>query len=67
MQKNTINPQGFLRLKQILEFIPVSKGTWWNGVRSGRFPKSIKNGSCTFWRGSDIIELLEKMGNGGEI
>jgi len=32
---------GFLRIKQILKYIPVSKATFWNGVRSGRFPKPI--------------------------
>lgn len=25
---------GFLRLDQILQLIPVSKATWWNGCRS---------------------------------
>lgn len=39
---------GFLRIKQILELIPVSKATWWRGVKKGRFPKAIKMGSCTF-------------------
>jgi hypothetical protein len=30
---------GFVRLKLILELIPVSKSAWWAGVRCGRFPK----------------------------
>lgn len=31
-----------LRLKMVLEIIPVSKSTWWAGVKSGRFPKPVK-------------------------
>jgi len=27
----------FLRLPQVLERIPVSKSTWWSGIREGRF------------------------------
>jgi prophage regulatory protein len=44
-----------------LQFIPVCKATWWNGVKSGRFPKQIKNGKCTFWKAEDIKELIEQM------
>ena len=53
---------GFVRLKQILaEFggpIPVSKSTWWAGVRDGRFPKPTKLGKgITVWRAEDIRAL----------
>ena len=36
---------GFLRLRQIIGPagpIPISKSTWWEGVRDGRFPAPIK-------------------------
>lgn len=56
---------GLLRLKQVLDFIPVSKSTWWNGVKSGRFPKPIKNYRCTFWRAEDIRDLITAMGTAG--
>jgi prophage regulatory protein len=50
---------GFLRLPEVLRFIPVSKTTWWNGVKSGRFPKSIKLGpGITTWRAEDIRKLI---------
>ncbi len=52
---------GFLRIKQILELIPVSKATWWRGVKEGRFPKAIKMGSCTFWATEDIKNLIEQI------
>jgi len=55
---------GLVRLGSILAPngpIPVSKATWWAGVRSGRFPKPIKLGPrTTCWRVSDILTLIEK-------
>ena len=35
---------GFLRLPQIMELVPVSKSAWWEGCRTGRFPKPVKIG-----------------------
>lgn len=50
---------GFLRLDQILKLIPVGKTTWWNGVKSGRFPKPVKLGTrITAWKVEDIRSLL---------
>ena len=62
---------GFLRLPQIIgdkkaeppipPLIRVSESTWWNGVRSGRFPKSVKLGPrTTAWRCEDIRALIER-------
>lgn len=53
---------GFVKLPQILSVIPVSKSTWWAGVKSGKFPASIKLGRrTTCWMASDILELIEKL------
>ncbi|NLJ41875.1 MAG: AlpA family phage regulatory protein, partial [Clostridiales bacterium] len=42
---------GFLRLNDVLRIIPVSKTTWYNGVRSGRFPKGIRlSQNIVVWR-----------------
>jgi predicted DNA-binding transcriptional regulator AlpA len=50
---------GFLRLPTVLKYIPVSKTTWWNGVKSGRFPKSVKLGKgLTVWRAEDIKDYI---------
>lgn len=54
---------GFVRLSQILAPkgpIPVSKSTWWQGVKDGRFPRSHKLGPrTTVWKAEDIHGLLE--------
>jgi predicted DNA-binding transcriptional regulator AlpA len=50
---------GFLRLPQVLSLIPVSKSTWWAGVKSGRYPKPVKLGErITAWRAEDISALI---------
>jgi prophage regulatory protein len=64
MQSITTLPEtGFVRLKSILAPegpIPVSKSTWWAGVKDGRFPKSQKLGArVTVWRVEDIRALIE--------
>ena len=46
--QNTIDlpTVGYIRLPQILKIFPISK-TWWEGCRSGVFPKSVKLGPRT--------------------
>lgn len=53
---------GFVRLPQILSVIPVSRSTWWAGVKSGRFPKPVKTlgPRITAWRVEDIRALIEE-------
>lgn len=56
---------GFLRLSEILKFIPVGKTKWWEGVKSGKFPPAVKiSERVTAWRAEDIRELLTRIGNG---
>lgn len=61
---------GYVRLAQILgnpkadpptpAIIPVSKSTWWSGIRTGRYPQPVKLSTrCTAWRVSDIRALIE--------
>ena len=65
---------GYLRLRQIIgdpkaqppipAVIPVSKSTWWEGVRTGRYPQSVKTlgRRITAWRVEDIRKLIESQG-----
>jgi predicted DNA-binding transcriptional regulator AlpA len=62
---------GLLRLRQILgdpkaeppiaPLIPVSKSTWWQGIRDGRFPKPVRHLGLriTCWYARDIYALIE--------
>jgi len=50
-----------MRLSQILKLIPVSKATWWNGCKTGQFPKPYKLGPrITAWKTTDIYQCLEQ-------
>ncbi|WP_164075594.1 helix-turn-helix transcriptional regulator [Stenotrophomonas maltophilia] len=53
---------GYLRLPGVLRLYPVSRSTWWAGVRSGRYPQPVKLGErCTAWRVEDIRALIERV------
>jgi predicted DNA-binding transcriptional regulator AlpA len=60
--QNDFPRTGFVRLRDILAPagpIPVSKSTWWQGIRDGRFPKPLKLGKrVTVWRAEDIRQLM---------
>ncbi|WP_420407472.1 helix-turn-helix transcriptional regulator [Hoeflea sp.] len=64
--RNELPQTGFVRLPAIIAPngpIPVSKSTWWAGVKDGRFPKPIKLGPrITAWRVNDIRKLIESGG-----
>jgi len=67
MPDNTHFPTtGFVRLSAIIAPngpIPVSKSTWWAGIKDGRFPQPIKLGPrITAWRVEDIRALIESGG-----
>lgn len=50
---------GFVRLRDVLRVFPVSRSTWWAGVKDGRFPAAVKLGpKITAWRVSDIRDLI---------
>ena len=55
---------GLVRLSQIISPygpIPVSKSTWWAGIKDGRFPKGQKLGvGITVWRAEDIRAMYEQ-------
>jgi prophage regulatory protein len=65
---------GYLRLAAIVgkpatktapaipAIIPVSKSTWWAGVRSGRYPQPTRalGDRITAWRVEDIRALIER-------
>lgn len=64
MKNKSITPAslpetGFVRLPEILAVFPVSPSVWWDGVRSGRYPKGIKlSARCTAWPAEDIHALI---------
>lgn len=73
IKKNLTPDLGFLRLSQIVgnskinppipAIIPISKSTWWAGVKSGKYPQPVKlSPRVTAWRIQDVIALIEQLG-----
>ena len=72
--RTSLPEEGFVRLRQIIgdrnanppipPVIPVSKSTWWEGVRRGRYPAAVKpfGQRITCWRVEDIRVLIESGG-----
>jgi len=63
---------GFVRLRQIVgdpksvppipPLIPICKSAWWEGVRTGRFPRPVKIGPrTTAWPIEAIRALIERL------
>jgi predicted DNA-binding transcriptional regulator AlpA len=58
----TIPETGFVRLAQVLEVIPIGRTCWWEGVKSGRYPKPVKvSARCTAWKAEDIHSLIKRL------
>ncbi len=68
--KHTLPETGFVRLPSIIgdakadppipAIIPVSRSTWLEGVKTGRYPRPVKLGPrVAAWRVSDIRALIE--------
>jgi predicted DNA-binding transcriptional regulator AlpA len=66
---------GFLRLPQIIgdtkrgipAIVPVSKSTWWAGVKSGRYPAAVKlSARTTAWPVESIRALIEQAAEAGK-
>lgn len=69
---HSIHETGYLRIGQIVgnpkanppipPIFPVSKSTWWAGVKSGRYPQPVKlSARCTAWTVESIRELLKRL------
>ena len=41
-EQRIADPSKLIKLTDVLAIIPVSKSTWWLGVKSGRYPKPVK-------------------------
>lgn len=64
MQKNcTLPAQGFVRLAIVLALIPMSKSSWFAGIKAGTLPAPVKLGPrMAAYRVEDIKALIERLG-----
>ena len=54
---------GFLRQRQVLAFVPISKSTLWRQVRARSFPSPVKlSAGVTAWRAEDVRRWITEQG-----
>ena len=57
---NVLPETGFLRLPTVLRVYPVSKSSWWAGIKAGKYPRPVKLGPrISAWKVADIRALIE--------
>lgn len=50
-----------LRLPEVLALIPVSRATWYAGMKEGRYPAPVSLGPrCVAWRASEIQQIVSR-------
>lgn len=61
MVQHILPETGFVRLATVLQLIPVSKSTWWAGVKTGRYPQPVRTlgKRITAWRAEDIRGVID--------
>ena len=55
-----------LRIKEVLARLSISRSSFLEGCRTGRFPQPIKLGPrTTVWKAEDIDAFIERLGKQG--
>ena len=64
--KSTLPATGFVRLPVVLSLIPISKSSFYDGIKKGIYPRPVKLSARTSaWRVEDILSLIEALSAGG--
>jgi len=55
-----------IRLKEVLQIVPVAKSTFYQGIKTGRYPAPVHHlgPRISAWRMSEIMQLVN---GGGEL
>jgi prophage regulatory protein len=54
-----LSSSGFLRLRQVLQIVPIGRSTLYQKMKSGTFPAAVKLGPrITAWRLEDIQNYI---------
>jgi predicted DNA-binding transcriptional regulator AlpA len=60
----TLPTTGFLRLNQVLKFLPIGKTKWYAGIKTGEYPRPVSLGPRTSgYRAEDIRALIARLGS----
>lgn len=63
MNAEILKYTALIKLPDVLQLYPVSRASWYNGIKLGKYPPPIKIGPrSSAWRLSDINKLIEDVG-----
>jgi len=57
----------FLRLRDVLQYIPVGRTTWYELIKQGRAPRPIKVGHMSLWKASDLQKMMKQWEDAGGV
>ncbi|MDO9148074.1 MAG: AlpA family phage regulatory protein [Hydrogenophaga sp.] len=58
----TLATRPLLKLPEVLAALPVSRSSWYSGMRSGLYPQPVKLGAKSVaWKRCDIDRLIESL------
>lgn len=61
VNENSLIPGRLLRIKDVLKIIPISKSSFYAGIKSGKYPAPVKLGKRTSaWRSDSLIRIVEQ-------
>ena len=77
LQFQNFPADGLVRVNQIVgdpkkgfkPFIPISKASWWAGVKSGKYPQPTKlrlGASITVWDATEIRAFVDELRDGNQ-
>ncbi len=52
-------PTRFLRIRDVLNRVPVSRATIYRLMGKDKFPKSFEVGSTSFWLESEVVDWMQ--------
>jgi len=59
--ENPLTPGRLLRIWDVLKIIPISKSSFYAGIKSGKYPAPVKLGKRTSaWRSDSLILIVEQ-------
>ena len=63
MNAEILKYTALIKLPDVLQLYPVSRASWYAGIKLGKYPPPIKIGPrSSAWRLSDINKLIEDVG-----
>lgn len=68
MNAEILKYTALIKLPDVLLLYPVSRSSWYQGIKAGKYPPPVKIGHrSSAWRLSDINKLIEDVGQQNEV